>query len=73
MQQKSLDNGAVGCLKTMALNVLAVIFGCGLWYLYLGPRGILIGIAGVFVYFSAILFVRVFGRTEEKHQNIPPS
>ena len=67
MQQESLNQGASGYLKLVLLNLLGIIFGCYVWYLFVGGRkGILVGIGAYMAILSGKLFLRVFGRVQKK-------
>lgn len=65
MQQNSL-NQAIGCLKIAIFHLLLIIFACWTWYVFIGRKGILAGIATYLSIFSGKAFLRVFGRVEKR-------
>jgi hypothetical protein len=60
MQQETPDQGALGCLKAALVNLLEIILYCIVWHAFLGPKGILAGIAQYVVVRFALFFEKVF-------------
>jgi hypothetical protein len=66
MQQETEDHVALGCLKSLLLNVFALALACYASYFAFGPEGILGGIAAYLTMPAGKLFLRVFGRTRRE-------
>jgi hypothetical protein len=62
MPQDRLGQGASGCLKPALLHFFGLIFTCYVWFLFLGRKGILLGIGAYIAILSGRLFLRIFGR-----------
>jgi hypothetical protein len=60
MQQEPPDQTALGCLKGALLDVLIVILVSCFWCAFIGPKGILVGIAQYVVVRFIFFFERVF-------------
>jgi hypothetical protein len=55
------NQGHSGRLKLLLLHLFEVLFACCIWYLFLGRKGILVGIGAYITIHFARLFLRVFG------------
>lgn len=66
MDQPS-NQPARGCLEAG----LTIVLLCGFWCVFLGPKGILLGLAQYFVVRFALFFRDVFAPTEkiDKHES----
>jgi hypothetical protein len=63
MQQEVESNAALGCLKSLLLNVFGLALACYVSFLCFGKKGILMGIGTYLSVPVGKLFLRVFGRT----------
>jgi hypothetical protein len=69
MQQENSTQKDAGCLKAPLFHVLLIVFLCGIWYAFIGLKGILVGIASYAVTRFAIFFNNVFNRDRAKHDS----
>ena len=58
--QESTGQAALSYLKPLLLFLFEIVLSCGIWYLLLGPKGILVGFGQYLVGRFAIFFWRVF-------------
>jgi hypothetical protein len=66
MQQEPLEKGIAGCMKPLLQHLLGLIFTCFVWYLFLGRKGLLVGIGAYIAIVSGKIFLRVFGGVPRK-------
>jgi hypothetical protein len=55
-----MDQGAWVYWKTVLLHLAEIILPCLVWYVFLGPKGILVGFGQYFVTRFALFFADVF-------------
>lgn len=66
MQQEAESNAALGCLKSLLLNVFGLALACYISFLCFGKKGILAGIGTYLSLPAGKLFLRVFGRARRE-------
>ena len=71
MQQEPPAQGVSGCLKAALPDVFSIVLGCCIWYLFIGPKGILVGIGLYLAYRFGLLFERVFKPTLKGNSQRP--
>jgi hypothetical protein len=55
-----------GCLRSALLNLFGILFTCGVWYWFLGPKGLLVGVGAYIAMISGKVFLKVFGRVQSE-------
>jgi hypothetical protein len=56
-------------LKAPLFHFLLIVFLCGIWSAFIGPKGILVGIASYAVTRFAMFFNNVFNRDRAKRDS----
>jgi hypothetical protein len=64
MQQETESHVALGCLRSLLLNIFALALACYISFLCFGKKGLLAGIGAYLTMPAGKLFLRVFGRTQ---------
>jgi hypothetical protein len=66
MQREPSAQAVSGYFKAALADILLIVFSCCVWYVGLGPKGILVGFGQYFVVRFAFFFERVFSPRQKR-------